>query len=125
MSTDWHIKCVDCDDVHRFDDANHRDDEMVMLIRHADSIAAIAELQAEGVFQIDWTYGHYGRVDAAWFKRHLGHQLMPIDEYGRLLDQCHDYVYCGECGTQHKCALKLNHDGPHARQTKTPASPHD
>ena len=89
---------------------------MLSLIKHADSIAALAELQSGGDFEIRWTYGEYGRVDAMWFRRHLRHNLIPIDEYGRLLDQCHEHVYCGECNNRHDCALKLGHDGPHERK---------
>lgn len=112
MSTDWNIKCVDCGDVHGFDDANHMDQEMLILIKHADSIAALADLVAEcGSIRLGFEYDNYGPIDPVWFRKHLGHQLMPIDEYGRLLDRCSERVTCGECETSHWCTLTLGHDG--------------
>jgi hypothetical protein len=118
MSTDWNIKCVDCDEIHHFDDANHQDDRMLLLIKHADAIAALAELSTELGDQLNFRLGYsgcYGSIDPAWFRKHLGHNLMPIDEYGRMLDQCREHVYCGECKTRHRCGLKLNHEGEHKR----------
>lgn len=114
MSTDWHVHCLDCKDTHRFDDANHRDEFMLLLCKHADSIAAVAGLLAAGrgdvALQTAW-----GRIDADWFLTHQGHNLIPIDEYGRVLGKCCESVACGECATSHRCALEHGHDGPHAR----------
>lgn len=124
MSCDWHIICLDCGEanttygehVHRFNDANHKDEEMWTLIRHADSIAAAADVIAEGI-DIHFSLGShnggfgYGDIDAAWFKRHLGHQLWPINEYGALDTQCQKRVECDH-GHHHSCQLEDKHDGP-------------
>lgn len=113
MSCDWHIKCVDCDDVHRFDDANHQDDLMRLIIRHASAIAGLAALRAEDV-QGDveiWIY--YGQIDIGWFATHHTHQLKPIDEYGRLDTQCQGHATCSQGGS-HACVLDLDHAGDHS-----------
>ena len=110
MSTDWHVHCVDCNVSHTFDDANHQDRLMLLLIKHADAIASLAALQSEDrsiELRTLW-----GQIEANWFLNHRGHTLMPIDEYGRLLDQCHERVTC-ECTMVWPCTLKLGHDGPH------------
>lgn len=110
MSTDWHIHCVDCNVTHRFDDANRRDRLMLTLIKHADSIASLVELLEEAGGDVELKT-FWGRIDAAWFRAHLGHNLMPIDEYGHLLDQCAKRIEC-TCGALHWCSLKKDHEGP-------------
>lgn len=111
MSTDWNIRCVDCNVVHKFDDANHQDDLMVILIKHRDAIAALAPLLTE-CRDIEFRV-YYGGIDAAWFAAHAGHKLIPHDEYGRDLDQCRDRVDCASCGANHHCTLPYEHEGPH------------
>lgn len=121
MSCDWNIICLDCSkdghsEIHRFNDANHQDAWMWTLIRHHEAIAALDDLNLEPKIEINFTLGFsgsYGRIDTAWFKRHLGHQLWPIDEYGRLDTQCQERVECNE-GHHHDCQLEQNHEGPHS-----------
>lgn len=96
MSTDWNIHCVDCNSTHMFSDANHQEDLMRVLIRHRDAIASIAPLLAESRSDIEFGT-HWGSIDASWFAEHKGHKLQPINEYGRLDDQCRESVPC-ECG---------------------------
>lgn len=117
MSTDWHIKCVDCGDEHRFNDANWRVDDMRGLIAHAATIAALAPA-LQDVSDLALELGPYGRVDAQWFARHLGHRLVPISEYGHLDEQCHAQVPCSDptCWSRYPCILRDGHDGQHQRQ---------
>lgn len=116
MSCDWHVHCVDCNETHRFDDANHRDDLMRLLIKHADAIAAVAPLLADPEARERLEFKtYYGSIDADWFAKHRGHQLRAIDEYGRLDTQCHGYFRCGNCDHDHACRLDRGHEGDHAR----------
>lgn len=113
MSCDWHIHCVTCKSTHRFDDANHRDEMMLDIIKHAAAIAGLAGLPEIAKHDIKLTTTYYGDIDPTWFRDHLGHDLRPIDEYGGLATQCHEYVAC-TCGTSRRCVLDRGHDGAHA-----------
>lgn len=111
MSTDWNVHCVDCNDTHRFNDANHMDDLMWTLCKHADVIAGLAPLLASNRDDVELrTY--WGRIDADWFAQHKGHKLVPISEYGDLATQCPEYVDC-KCGTTRRCTLEREHTGEH------------
>lgn len=113
MSTDWNVHCLDCKVTHTFDDANHQDGLMLTLCKHADTIALLAEVtSADRDIELRTPWG---AIDAAWFRTHLGHNLVPIDEYGRVLGVCHELVSCGECRVSHHCVLEAGHDPPHSR----------
>lgn len=116
MSTDWHVHCVDCNDTHTFDDANHMDTTMAALCKHAAAIAALAPLLAE-CSTVTLAVEYHGRIDAAWFAKHLGHRLVPISEYGHLMTQCAEYVDC-PCGSTARCRLDHGHDGEHDPRAK-------
>lgn len=109
MSTDWNVKCLDCDDVCTFDDANHQDVLMSMLCKHAEAIAALAPLLASACIELRTDYGP---IDATWFARHVGHRLRPISEYGDLLGQCAEHLPC-QCGVLQRCILDAEHGGDH------------
>lgn len=118
MSCDWDVRCVTCGDNHGFHDANHCEDLMLSLCKRAEAIAALVPLIATSRYgEIELRVGSYGAVDVRWFARHAGHQLSPVDEYGRLLNQCQNYVACGECSTQHHCKLDKDHAGPCSHKT--------
>lgn len=124
MSCDWHIRCVTCGDTHRFDDANHMDEAMSALIRHRDAIAALVPLLREPHVDIVFSLGlgnrcDEWRIDPAWFAKHAGHELRPIDEYGCLLGQCGEHVRCGECSSWHLCALEHGHAPPCVGKPRT------
>lgn len=83
MSCDWNIYCRTCNATHDFLDANHKEDLMWHLIRHASSIAALAPLMEGDLFNGNLELRtFYGRIDSRWFRDHLGHDLVPISEYG-------------------------------------------
>jgi hypothetical protein len=109
MSTDWNVHCVDCNDTHGFNDANHEDKLMATLCKHADAIAALAPLLAEGSVTL---HTYWGDVDPRWFAQHKGHKLVPISEYGDLLTQCIEYVTC-TCGSMRRCTLDAGHKVDH------------
>lgn len=116
MSTDWNVHCVDCEETHTFNDANHMDETMAALCKHAAAIAALAPLLAECRTVLLAVEG-YGAIDAAWFVKHLGHRLVPISEYGYLLTQCTEYVACA-CGSMQRCRLDRDHNGDHDPKAK-------
>lgn len=119
MSTNWYVHCLDCQDTHRFDGANHLDEEMATLCKHADAIAAIAPLIDEAGISIDLRTS-VGNINPDWFVRHKRHKLIPINEYGAVLGQCATRVDCG-CGSRQRCTLNAGHDGPHdptSRETR-------
>lgn len=128
MSCDWNVHCLDCKVTHGFDDANHQQDLMLFLCKHADSIAALAEMAADqkapcGPGDRSVTLETpYGRIDPTWFREHLGHNLIPIDEYGAILGQCHEWVRCKECGSTSQCALDAGHEDPHSQRRPGPAA---
>jgi hypothetical protein len=84
MSTDWNVHCRTCKDTYDFNDANHREDLMWLLVDQAPAIAALAplmEADRNGELELGC---RYGRIDPQWFKAHLGHDLVPISEYGQF-----------------------------------------
>jgi hypothetical protein len=112
VSTDWNVHCVDCNATHQFNDANHQDELMALLCKHADAIAGLAALTgAAGPTNVELrTY--YGAIDVGWFVEHRGHRLVPVSEYGDLLTQCIEYVRC-TCGSMRRCTRDVGHDGDH------------
>lgn len=112
MSTDWNVHCIDCNDTHTFNDANHCDDDMVAICKHAAAIAALAPLLSDTRHVDIQLRTAYGRIDVQWFARHAGHRLAPISEYGHLMGQCSGRVTCS-CGSSKRCALDVVHDGDH------------
>lgn len=121
MSCSYHIKCLDCDDELRFDNTNHKDDEMRVLIANAGLVADLAPVvRALGGWPAALTLGqNYGEIDTEWFAKHRGHRMQPIDEYGQLDDQCHERVQCASCVSQYPCWLKVGHVGAHRRRCQT------
>lgn len=112
MSTDYNVYCKTCEEIHYFNDANHRDDLMRGLIRHAKTIADMHEMMQdvqEIAFQTP-----YGMIDTAWFVKHREHELVVIDEYGRFLNQCIYNVKCEGCTKTVHCMLSHGHEGPHS-----------
>lgn len=118
MSTDWNVHCLDCKATLRFDDANHDDKVMAALCKHAGAIAALAPLIGElGPLDVALEVPHRGAIDPGWFAAHLGHRLVPISEYGHILDQCAEYVAC-VCGGLRRCVLAFGHERPHTCEAR-------
>lgn len=111
MSCDWDIRCLDCGVSHGFEDANNRDDLMLLLIEHAVAIAALVPLLADPCADIALTGDYRHRINASWFAKHATHRLRPIDEYGVLLGQCRKRVACCACGSAPHCVLAYEHAG--------------
>jgi hypothetical protein len=63
---------------------------MFKLIDHADAIAGMARL-LDDTWEIELRT-HYGRIDAEWFKKHLGHDLVARSEYGDIRERPENLV---------------------------------
>lgn len=84
MSCDWDVYCKTCDDAQGIPNANHREDLMWVLVKHAAAIAGLAALLDDDPWcTIELRFGEYQSIDPRWFAKHLGHELVAIDEYGR------------------------------------------
>jgi hypothetical protein len=84
MSTDWYPYCLTCHE--SYDMWNcHRPDFILYLFANAELIIKIGEFQEGSAVDID-VHTWYGDIHPEWFKKHLGHQLVPKNEYGNYLD---------------------------------------
>lgn len=111
MSCDWDIKCVDCDEKHGFQDMNHCEDLMHALIRHANAIAMLHALAEDRFANVELMAMYPERsVNILFFKKHQGHHLRPVNEYGGLSGDCSERVACPTCGTSHPCKLPEGHE---------------
>lgn len=113
MSTRYDIICETCGEILRVCDNNGADEMMLTLCRNADEIAAMADVldAIGGTVRVEWMRD-YETLDVAWFRKHLGHELIPIDEYGAKMNACQKYtrIQC-EGGHIHGCGLERDHDG--------------
>ena len=55
---------------------------MWLLVDQASAIAALAPLSDADLSSEVELRCFYGRIDPQWFRTHLGHDLVPINEYG-------------------------------------------
>ena len=121
MSTDWDIRCVDCGENYGFEDMNRREGLMLALVRCADALAqhanVFADLRSEDV-ELRVSYPDHV-INLEFFQRHRGHRLSPVDEYGRLSDNCSGHAACASCGKSHPCALIVGHAGDHKAPVKS------
>lgn len=114
MSTDWQIRCVDCDECGCMQE--NRGFEWVQnVIRCAPALVMLHDLSTERDMCVQHVTGwHAGNVDLDFITKHRGHRLVPHDEYGRDDLQCFERVTC-ECGASHHCILDEGHEGAHQR----------
>jgi hypothetical protein len=111
MSADWHVHCLDCNDTQTFDDAHHMQGTMAALCKNAEAIAALVPLIRDGG-ALGLEVRNHGEVDTQWFAQHLGHRLVPINEYGEALGECSERVDCA-CGSPMSCKREYGHVGEH------------
>ena len=86
MSCHWHIYCKTCKAQHEFTDGNHAERDMQVFVRHRSAIAGLAPLFREAQ-SADGLRTYHGCLDPEWFEHHVGHELVPRNEYGQ---------FCGE-----------------------------
>ncbi len=122
MSCDWNVHCVTCRDTEGvIYDANHAEPDIWELIRVAPALAAIG-VASDELAPLSSTLERLLRLErdgvafrnlAQWFARHQGHELVPIDEYGRTSTDCGEWGVCDGCDHTGHCRLPRKHEGPH------------
>lgn len=120
MSTYWDIKCRTCNVKAGAYNQNHAESQMWDIIKHAAAIAAAAPVLAAFGCTDGLDIGVGWRPDAEWFVKHLGHDLVPVNEYGEESGQCSGQVVCDSCGTHHNCKADRGHAGPHRHKQLRP-----
>lgn len=113
MSNYWNLLCRDCDDELPLD-INHGNafikrliEQFPLLITIEPVLDVINESYYDLNFPTDWV---------RYAKRHVGHDLIPIDEYGKHSDSCGEYFHCKCCPARYTCNLLDGHEGEHARE---------
>lgn len=116
MSTWYDVYCYTCKS-HAGIHENHAEKECADLISNAKLVAemapgfrALKDIGIEVRLTLKW---EQMRVDPEWFEKHVEHQLVVIDEYGRLYPECLKRFTCCErtdCEWLY-CRRKQNHDG--------------
>lgn len=114
MSCDWDVYCKTCKSHCGIPDANHRLEEMRMLIKHRHAVASLVVLKDE--LQFGWLdFEVCGRsIDIAWFALHCDHELVPMDEYGYEDGACEKWTEGpgGHSSHSRRCTLRENREGP-------------
>jgi len=113
VSTQWGINCRTCGESLGLR-VNH-EDVMSELIRLAPDLVKLIPLRAAiGDWRLELNFTVLDSpVDLKWLEKHLGHDLVPQDEYGGFLDRCNERVMCSCCDSVYRCARAPKHDGPH------------
>lgn len=116
MSTNYQVWCRTCDIGHySLHDGGALDCRAT--IRHAATIAAFDDVVCDRDADFEITNFAIGRIDTAWFKRHLGHDLTVRAEYGDFDDECNEQLTCGTCKHRYaRCRRKAGHDGDHSQE---------
>ncbi len=87
MSCDWDIHCLTCKESHGFNDFNHAEEFMWLLIKHRKTIGNLAVLLNDPrAVNMELTAWSRVNIDTAWFDEHKDHKLWPISEYGDFAD---------------------------------------
>ena len=117
MSCDWDVRCLDCGEDLGISNANHAVELMRVIIAHAKEIAAVDSFMKAtdraGYF-IDFHFGSGSLIQTAWFAKHAAHRLVPVDEYGKIDDECGMRITCPACGKDDHCRRLAGHDGDHS-----------
>lgn len=120
MSCDWNVKCLDCNEITDFSDANHATDLMLSLIKNAKGLAVVHDVIS--MICAETSYAYYEgmrisshRIPTEFFAKHHDHKMVPINEYGECLDECAERYKCACCETTLKCCLPTGHEGAHSK----------
>jgi hypothetical protein len=126
MSCAYNVQCLDCDGtdpggtdrpIGERRGINHGDDWCRWLVEHRAVWEALGEAEAsapDSALSLGHDIGrHFGySIRAEWFRRHKGHRLMIIDEYGMVDGSCGKTLVCGACKREHgKCCKPAGHHG--------------
>lgn len=87
MSCHYYILCKTCNSEHRFQESNHQLPLIRGLIQYRHLIAnlkpVVNDPRMNGNFHAQISY-HGDWIDIRWFAEHELHELVAIDEYGRV-----------------------------------------
>lgn len=86
MSTDWDIRCVDCDQTFGYD-CDSRERLRKLMIVGPDWLAFLDRCRALGVEDVETSFGGL-HPDERYIRAHLGHCLVLHNEYGLDEGQC-------------------------------------
>ncbi len=122
MSTHFDLHCRDCDEGCGFW-INHGSDRLVRLWEHAAAWARMPPSLLEADLEMRLLGDEAGGLRSlpAFAAKHLEHDVLPRDEYGRWLDQCTEYLSC-PCGAKQRCEQAHGHDPPCVPSVTTEAS---
>lgn len=110
MSTYWDVVCLDCGE-----DAglhlNHGSESLRALIAKREPLAALADAEVDIKIIIP---GERGYVKLEFFKKHVGHVIAPVNEYGDINGDCNELHMTGPYSTDGaRCRLPEHHEGDH------------
>lgn len=105
MSTYWDVRCLDCNEESGLH-LNHGDDACRALIKVRDGLAGLAEFDHWSELNVSVS-GEIGHVDPSFYKKHAGHVLAPVSEYGQIGGDCEKY----EQHVRGYCRELKDHDG--------------
>ncbi len=108
MGTYYELRCLDCDDcggIH----ADRRRYVVDGILPVVQPLMAFARAVHEKVASLHyWEYMEHG-LDFEWLSKHVGHNVVGSDGYGRAFDQCSFYFEDGS-----DCMLPCGHEGEHS-----------
>ncbi|MFD3426070.1 hypothetical protein [Nocardia fluminea] len=120
MSNGWDLRCRTCNDT--LDLGWNHDPEMVQqLIPHLPAYAALVPVIKSEMWRLDLTNNAFQTQGIAyWAAEHHTHELIAVDEYGHLADECGAHMFCqGGCKNTTHCRLAPGHDGDHSPHRPT------
>ncbi len=88
MSRKWNIKCIPCGDALRLGESSDQYEEAAVAIVMATEALAAFGAALPGALVAGETFGLTGSLQAAWFTKHSGHDVVAVDEFGRVSDDC-------------------------------------
>jgi len=117
VSNYWNLLCRNCEAT-CYVEWNRGGDYIQQLIPHMQAIAECAE-KLEPVRQFldihsTWEIAFPWEL-VAFAQQHHSHDLIAIDEYGKLYGDCGTQYRCDCCGTYLWCKKKQDHDGDHGK----------
>jgi len=124
VSTYWDVRCLDCNEESGLH-LNWGADTCRGLVQFRDALAALADSVLVATDYIMITVpGEIGRVDPSFYKKHAGHVLAPVSEYGDIDGDCNELRSTGPHTTDGaRCRLPEKHEGDHDFKRVTPWSP--
>lgn len=119
MSTGFDLQCSTCGPLHSTGlDLNWGGEALAVALEHRPALeafgkAAVLVGTSQKGFVLNNNEGPLVHV-ALFLAQHVGHTVIVVDEYGRILGTCAKDITCA-CGARHHCRLDPGHQGECAR----------